>query len=562
MIWRIYWIIVILLSFISILLSQSIVNTVHNLSVSGPGTIRADVETQVCIFCHTPHSKSPRKPLWNRQDPGSYYTLYNSSTLKASPGQPSGSSILCLSCHDGTVALGAVLSSSTPITFSGGVTTLPQGNTNLATDLSDDHPISFEYNSALVTANPELEDPANLSGPVRLENGFLQCTSCHDAHNDVYGDFLVAPTRSSELCLYCHKKNFWNSSAHKTSGATWNGNGQDPWFHTSYNTVFENACESCHNPHNAAGKERLLNFQTEEDNCFSCHNGNVASTNIQSDLNKAYTHDVFNYTQVHDPQEDALVQTRHVECADCHNPHASQATASSAPNASGYISGVKGIDTNGNPVNFIQYQYELCYRCHSDNLDKPGSPTTRQIEQNNVRLEFDLSNPSYHPIEGPGKNNNVPSLLPPLTESSVIYCTDCHSSDASSSTKGPHGSIYPRLLKYNYETSDGTPESYQTYELCYQCHDRNTVLYGNKFAREVHKEHVVGEKVSCNTCHDPHGISSSQGNSTNNSHLINFNTAVVKPEMMSKRLEFIDQGDFKGSCYLSCHGKNHKPKSY
>ena len=89
--------------------SQSIVNTVHNLSVSGPGDVRATSESEICIFCHTPHNSLPSSPLWNKDDPGYTYTLYHSSTVQAVPGQPDGSSILCLSCHDGTTALGNVI---------------------------------------------------------------------------------------------------------------------------------------------------------------------------------------------------------------------------------------------------------------------------------------------------------------------------------------------------------------------------------------------------------------------------------------------------------------------
>ena len=544
------------------LAQSSIVNTVHNLSTSGPGSIKAESETRICIFCHAPHSKSPRTPLWNRPDPGSYYTLYSSSTLNANPGQPDGSSIQCLSCHDGTVALGAVLSEPQPITMAGGVTTMPAGNTNLGTDLSDDHPVTFVYDANLASSDGELADPSTLPSTIPLENNRVECGSCHDAHNNVNGNFLRVSNRNSELCMDCHQKNYWDNCSHKLSNATWNGNGNDPWFHTDYTTVSENGCENCHNPHNASGKERLLNYLNEEDNCLNCHNGNVASTDIQAELNKPYRHDVTAYSQIHDPQEEATVQTRHVECQDCHNPHAVQQASASAPNANGYIQGVKGVDTNGNAVATIQYEYELCYRCHADSPDKPASPTQRQIEQNNVRLEFDLSNPSYHPIEGPGKNTNVQSLIPPLTESSTIYCTDCHASDGSNAPAGPHGSIYPHILKYRYETADYTSESYQAYELCYQCHDRDKIFNGNHFSRKIHKKHVQEEKAPCNICHDPHGISASQGNSTNNSHLINFDTSVVSPDGKTGRLEFIDQGDYKGECYLRCHGENHSPKSY
>ncbi|GBD86188.1 cytochrome c nitrite reductase pentaheme subunit [bacterium BMS3Abin03] len=539
--------------------SQTIVSTRHNLSVSGPGTIKAVSETEICIFCHTPHNSSPRSPLWNKPDPGVTYTLYSSSTIQGNPGQPDRSSILCLSCHDGTIALGNVLSRTNDIVFVSGITTLPPGTTNLSTDLSDDHPVSFLYNSTLASQDGELADPSTLTGPVKLEDGYLECTACHDPHLNVNGDFLVVTNQYSNLCLYCHQKNFWNNSAHKTSNATWNGSGTNPWFHTNYTTVTENACENCHNPHTASSQFRLMNFTPEENNCLVCHNGNVANKNIQSELNKPYSHNVAAYNGIHDPEEPNIVQIKHVECADCHNPHAVNDVTANPPDANGFIQGVKGVNADGNPVSEIQYQYELCYRCHADSPDKPGSPTTRQIEQSNVRLEFDIGNPSYHPIEGQGANPNVPSLISPLSESSVIYCTDCHASNGSNAPAGPHGSIYPHILKYNYETADYTQESYLAYELCYQCHDRNSILNNESFSK--HKKHIVNIRTPCNVCHDPHGISSSQGNTTNNTHLINFDISIVQPAMMG-RLEFIDDGTFAGRCYLRCHRRQHNPKRY
>lgn len=547
-----------------ILSGQSITNTVHNLSVSGTGSITATNESEVCIFCHVPHSSSPRTPLWNKPDPGFSYTEYSSSTTQATIGQPTGSSILCLSCHDGTIALGEVISRPSQILMNSGVTTMPLASSaNLSQDLSNDHPVSFIYNSTLSSNDGELVDPALLSGPVQLESSRLECVSCHDAHSNIHGDFLVASNQYSELCEYCHQKSFWNNSQHNNSGSTWNATGLNPWFHTPYTTVTENACENCHNPHNAEGNERLLNYLVEETNCYTCHNGNVAAEDIENIFaTKTHIHDISTYSGQHDPNENSIVQTRHVECEDCHNPHASTSATAVAPFASGAIIGVKGVDSNGNGVASIQYEYELCYRCHADSPDKPSSPTTRQIVQSNTRFEFDSNNLSYHPIESAGANSNVPSLISPLSESSIIYCTDCHSTEDPGAPNGPHGSDYPQILKFNYTKDEYTQESYFAYELCYQCHDQNTITDGTgNFARRVHRLHIVGEDAPCNACHDPHGIYNGQSSPSDHSHLINFDLSIVHPNQ-DGNLRFIDQGDYSGRCDLLCHGEDHRGENY
>ncbi len=549
---------------ISISFGQSVVNTVHNLSASGPGSVKAVSESEICIFCHTPHSSSSLKPLWNKNSSGVFYTLYSSSSLQSTPGQPNGSSVLCLSCHDGTVALGDVISRSTVIDFNSGITYLPPGTSELGSDLHDDHPISFLYNSTVSANDGELADPASLNS-VGLEDEYLQCVSCHDPHNNDFGDFLVMSNSHSALCTTCHTKTGWESSSHSLSSATWNGSGDNPWFHTDYTSVAENGCENCHTPHNSESSSKIMNYAQEENNCLVCHNGNVASTDIQSQINKSYSHDVFAYQSIHDTEENSLVQTIHVECEDCHNPHEVNNNSASAPNASGYISGVKGVDNSGNPVTRISYQYELCYRCHTETSGMPGSPTTRLMEQNNVRLEFASTNPSFHPIEAAGASSNVPSLISPYTESSIIYCTDCHADDGSSSPAGPHGSIYPHILKYNYQTTDGTVESAQNYELCYSCHDRDIILdTSTNFGYRVHYVHIVEENTPCNVCHDPHGVNGSQVVNGTGTRLINFDLSVVNPNRDGE-LYFSDGNDdvdFSGSCYLECHGQQHRPKTY
>jgi predicted CXXCH cytochrome family protein len=543
--------------------AAALVNTKHNLSVSGPGTIKAASETQVCIFCHAPHNSSPAPPLWNRRSPGSTYTPYASSTQRSSVGQPTGASLMCLSCHDGTIALGDVLTRAALIPMAGGVTTMPAGASRIGTDLSNDHPVSFAYTAALASASGELANPATLTGRVRLDaTGQLQCTSCHDPHDDSNGKFLVVSNLASALCQTCHMKNYWSTSDHRNSSATWNGAGTNPWTHTTWTTVTANACENCHQPHSASGKLRLLNASSEEGNCYPCHNGNVAAKNIQTEFSKASIHPVATTTGVHDPAEAAVVATRHVECVDCHNPHAAKGGAGTP---SGPLAGVRGITIAGSETNPVTYEYQVCLRCHADSPGKPAPRTTRQIAQSNVRLEFDTVNPSFHPVAGVGKNLNVPSLIGPTwTVSSLIKCTACHNNNAGpgaggSGPNGPHGSTYIPLLERQYVTTDNTSESSANYALCYKCHNRTSIL-GNQSFKE-HNKHIAGERAPCNICHDPHGISATQGNATNNSRLINFNTTVVRPSS-SGALRFESQGTYRGRCYLSCHGKDHNPLSY
>lgn len=537
------------------LAGQSIVNTSHNLSASGTGSIHALTEQEICIFCHTPHNSLPQSPLWNRDDPGVVYDLYSSSSINSVPGQPDGSSLLCLSCHDGTIALGNVLNRSGWINFTGGITHLPPGNSNLSSDLSDDHPISIDYTAGLASMDGQLLDPGLVSYPVVLTEGKIQCTSCHNPHSNPYSDFLVMNNQFSQLCLACHDRNYWISSSHRTSTALWNETGTDPWPHTEYTTVAENGCENCHRPHSANGRDRLMNYPAEEANCLACHNGNVASRNIENELSKTYAHNSYTYMMVHDPQEDPLVTTMHVECQDCHNPHAANEDEASAPNVKGSLAGSRGISLSGSPVSQVLYQYEICFRCHGDSPGKPAAYTSRSIEQTNTRLEFNPANPSFHPVAAAGKNPDVPSLIAPeYTESDMIYCSDCHAGDGPSGIAGPHGSNWQALLKYRYETADYTAESPENYALCYSCHSRNSILNDDSFS--YHFKHIVEENSPCNSCHDPHGISYTQGNATNNSHLINFDMTIVMNSGAGVA-RFVDTGYQSGYCQLRCHGKGH-----
>lgn len=541
--------------------AQSIEQTAHNLSASGPGSVKAATEDQICVFCHTPHASSPTAALWNRRTSATSYLPYTSSTAVAQPGQPTGDSLLCLSCHDGTIALGELISRADPIEMSGGNNVMPPGDGLTGTDLRYDHPISFRYSASLAAQNGELATPGAFDPRLKLDgNGELQCTTCHDAHDDTYGAFLVKPNIGSQICIECHKQTGWLQTSHSLSVATWNGQQPGPWPDSDYSNVADNACNNCHKPHAVTGGPRLLRHANEEQNCSACHNGNVANKNVMASINQFSAHRVQDTTLIHDPVEPAVVDDRHVECADCHDPHATR----SSRVAGDVPANVRGVNLAGVAVNPAIATFQICLRCHGDSPGQPPARTPRQHDQSNMRLKIQPNNPSFHPIVAPGRNSNVPSLISPLTEQSIIGCTDCHNSSSAVSAggagpEGPHGSPFDPILVRNYSTLDNTFESASSYALCYECHSRNSILNDESF--KYHDKHIRDEETPCNVCHAPHGISATQGNSTNNSHLINFDTSIVFPNKNGQR-RFIDNGQNSGSCDLLCHDKDHEDKDY
>jgi predicted CXXCH cytochrome family protein len=428
----------------------------------------------------------------------------------------------------------------------------------VGTDLAGHHPISFTYDSALVTAKGELRNPQTFQREVRLDKGQqLQCTSCHDPHNDQYGQFLVEDNAGSALCLECHIPKQWNTSSHATSRADWNGVGRNPWPHTNRKTVAANGCENCHTPHQAGTKPQLLNLAPVEENCFNCHNGNVAAKDIRKEFDKPSAHPVAATSSLHVATEDPVYGPRHTSCVDCHNPHATQSSPPSGLHASGSLVAVKGMNSAGRTVQTISQESELCYRCHAESLGRGPSPIRRQLVATNLRLQFQPANASFHPIETAGKSSFVPSLIAPLTTASLITCTDCHNNNqgpgaGGTGPRGPHGSSFPPLLERQLILTDMTPESSASYALCYKCHSRDSILGDESFKAtnsqgqpRGHRYHIVDRQTACTTCHQPHGVQLQ-------AHLINFNTQYVSASS-NGRLEYVSHGPSGGTCSLTCH---------
>jgi len=173
----------------------------------------------VCAPCHTPHAVlATDAPLWNHEATISSFTLYGvgSTTMNATVNQPTDASAACLGCHDGATALDAFNGDET---VAEGLTTVmtqapetygPNGNKTalVGTSLTNDHPVSIDYQQAITNGELWL-NPAAGAVLDLLRNGQVQCSSCHEPHNqgvDASYGFLRVDNTNSNMCTTCHNK--------------------------------------------------------------------------------------------------------------------------------------------------------------------------------------------------------------------------------------------------------------------------------------------------------------------------------------------------------------------
>lgn len=367
-----------------------IANTLHNMSTSGAGTIKATSETEICVFCHIPHNAQAGRPLWNHDMPATGYTMYTSEYLTragytvpialgapTAPGQIAAGTLSrhCLSCHDGTVAVGAVymvrgtILGNSLIAMSG-VTTMPTTATGyIGTNLTKHHPVGIVYNAAITIAFGSGSRTIELiSGPTSTDmklyaigaSSYVECSSCHDPHlentkflRDTDGATFAA--KISNTCSACHIKTGWSESIHLSSGTAYSGSAVGTTFGSS--TISSLVCMNCHRTHKGAGVPYLLR-QAEETTCFqgasgvttetACHGSSATATTnrIQTVIIRAYKHPTTTTSGVH-TNLDVLYPTaalkglqwsdsRHAECVDCHNPHRANNTPARVGTASWY----------------------------------------------------------------------------------------------------------------------------------------------------------------------------------------------------------------------------------
>ncbi len=174
---------------------------------------------QVCVFCHAVHNADPAySPLWNHETNGATsYTMYTSDTMDmAQSASPHEGSLICLSCHDGTIAVNSL--SNVPGPEGAGSYGSPGGqgldgsgrissssHAFVGTDLRDDHPVGILYDTNQDNNfHPKTGNSSNYPDRLLDQGLYVECNSCHNPHDNTYTNFLTESNASSALCLRCH----------------------------------------------------------------------------------------------------------------------------------------------------------------------------------------------------------------------------------------------------------------------------------------------------------------------------------------------------------------------
>jgi predicted CXXCH cytochrome family protein len=421
---------------------QGIIGSSHDLTTSS--------SRGVCYYCHAPHHVQPIQGLWSHKVTSSNYTFYdNKVSTTYQEGAPNMSlttptpSRLCLSCHDGSVALGEIqMANGSTSTWPTSIKDADSSNPSLETvganaDLTASHPFSFDSWVQDNDMRSELfSTPAHTGSPnVRLWNGRIECTTCHEPHrqnlDNIRQEFLSTDNAYSALCLDCHDVDSqtsvlygWRTDPHATDTTSSYGSVG------GYATVAQSACMSCHVPHGSGGYPLLRGDASTT--CLNCHDSiytwshstatlataKVAFSGGSSALLSAQALSQTNVLAAqNDPsqfihpfapapenassrssvmrqangQSSANTSTREAKCWDCHNAHGGVTsttparngvsaalkaqTASSGTTLPASLSRVSGVDKNGNNIKVANSEYEICFKCHADSPNQPQ--TTR-----------------------------------------------------------------------------------------------------------------------------------------------------------------------------------------
>jgi hypothetical protein len=228
---------------------------------SNIANVASDSQERVCAFCHTPHhaiagATTDYLPLWSHELTSKNYTPYASNTLDAIIDNDPlvGPSRLCMSCHDGVIAVDTHYGQSGPTVLNGDnfdyANNNPQGSGGIGAgtpgNLANDHPIGFDYDAAqtkdaqtggklvpgIRTSDNVFKTVGVAASQIKIQDvlyektkgagkKYMTCATCHEVHNkdnvpqksaktgnaDLgVNYFLYGSQAGSRICLSCHDK--------------------------------------------------------------------------------------------------------------------------------------------------------------------------------------------------------------------------------------------------------------------------------------------------------------------------------------------------------------------
>jgi predicted CXXCH cytochrome family protein len=401
-------------------------------------------------------------------------------------------------------------------------------------------------------------------------------------------------------------------------------------------------CGVCHQTHSAQSKA-LVKKSSETDQCYTCHAGGVGGADVQAQyaLSQPENDPATRSYWSHDttvPGDHALDSdnefegklSRHSQCSDCHDPHGATTTKSvmtpagwTAPGGFAKVGGV--AVTNGaagttptytwldGMVQPVTAEYQLCLKCHSSFTtlpeDVPGKPSQNVSD---LAVDFNPANPSYHPIEAPGRNQTqklADSLAGPssyklwnFTTGDTVRCVSCHASNTTGTSADPadnapdanlsvHASTNRGILIRPYEnrtlSKAGQYYDAKGFALCLACHMekpfmnrlRPAAAEGTNFV--LHGLHTSGittkgsggldidmpgagqGNARCAECHfSNHGTTQPPTAQTvTGERLVTFAPNVLPSKAVGGLPKFT-KTETGGSCTLTCHGKDHQGARY
>lgn len=281
--------------------ASGIAGTVHNLgSTNFTGGNYTDATTEICVFCHTPHAANQTSagtaPLWNRQYSSASYSRYSAmgtTTFDAAEAAIGSVSIACLSCHDGTQAMDAMINSpgagtgwtgdatvssiaaggmsghggwnETNIMSTFGLGSNDNGNAAdmifLGTDLRNDHPISMQYGGGGISNASPAAATTDLSyAPAGTGGGAVPATQSIGGTGQVQNRLLAA---SGQRVWYVDT-NGDNTQQKDDFTLFTRGTG------AAAEPMVE--CATCHDPHSTNGLFlRLSGGNQNSQVCLTCH---------------------------------------------------------------------------------------------------------------------------------------------------------------------------------------------------------------------------------------------------------------------------------------------------